>query len=50
MVALRLRSYGAGQLSRRVGTQKRISPVGKRVEDEGDLEPMARAEALAVLW
>src|SRR6266508_2994015 len=37
--------HGVGERSRRVGTQKRISPVGKRVEDEGDLEPMARTEA-----
>ena len=36
--------HGISELLRRVGSQKRLSPAAERVEDEGNLEPMAGAE------
>ena|SRR6185503_10902972 len=38
------RVHSVGELLRRVGSQKRLSPVAEHVEDEGDLERMACAE------
>lgn len=36
--------HGVGELLRRVGSRKRLGLVAERVQDEGDLEPVARAE------